>query len=324
MDWTIEPPHSLDYYYLEQAKRIRDKYDYVILCYSGGYDSTNVLETFYYNNIKLDKIVVAGAFDQDTAEMSDENHNGEIYYNAIPYVKELGLENILQVIDYTKLFDDTNNFSILNQNQNWIDLCGPWFSPHNWFWYDIEKYVVPEEYKNKKVAIIFGKDKPSLFFSNDGKQLLAPNGNMRLNGFLFRDTPVLSYASTDYKRNLYGNIERVDFYWDPEYTEILLKQIHVLYRYYQLSLINEYSREEGTQKFGDKTTNALVYNLRKKIIFKSPKSPTFLLSLRDNYLKQKTNNEIYEIHKKGLDELKYRTVDEEPAVVYSKFYSVTK
>ena len=107
LDWSIEPPHSLEYYYVEQAKRIRDKYDYVILCYSGGYDSTNILETFRYNNIKLDKIVVAGAFDQDTIDMSDENHNGEIYHNAIPYVKELGLESILQVVDYTKLFDNT-------------------------------------------------------------------------------------------------------------------------------------------------------------------------------------------------------------------------
>jgi hypothetical protein len=323
LDWSIEPPHSINHYYLEQAKRIRDKYDYVILCYSGGYDSTNILETFHFNNLKIDKIVVAGAFSQDTLNMSDENHNGEIYYNAIPYVKELGLENILEVIDYTKLFDDTKNFSILNQKESWIDLCGAWYSPHNWFWYDIEKFVVPDEYKNKKVAIIFGKDKPTLFFSADGKKIAAPNGGMQLNGFFFRDTPVTSYASTYKKRNMYGNIQRIDFYWDPEYPEILLKQLHILYRYYMLTKINSYSVDEGTQSYGKETTNSLVYNLRRKIIFKSPKSPTFYLSLRDNYLKEKTNNDINDFHQQGIKLLSQRIADD-PKPIFSKFYSIVK
>jgi hypothetical protein len=322
IDWTFEPPHSLDYYYLEQAKRIRDAYDYVILCYSGGYDSTNILETFHFNNIKLDKIVSVGAFDQDTTQSSDENHNGEIYQNVIPYVKELGLEHILQVIDYTKFFDNTKNFSILNQNQNWIDLCGAWFSPHNWFWYDIEKFVVPEEYKNKKVAIIFGKDKPSLFFSEKGKIVKLSDGTMQLNGFFFRDTPLLSYASTEYKRKLHGNIKRIDFYWDPEFPEILLKQLHVLHRYYTITYELLYDMKEGVPKFSDKTINDLVYNLRKPIIFKSPKSKTLELSLRDNYLKEKTNNSIYELHQKGLKELHQRVGPEKTQPVNSRFYGI--
>ena len=53
IDWSIEPPGTLDFYYKEQAQRIRDSYDYVILCFSGGADSTNILNTFYYNNIKI-------------------------------------------------------------------------------------------------------------------------------------------------------------------------------------------------------------------------------------------------------------------------------
>ena len=322
LDWTIEPPHSLDYYYLEQAKRIRDAYDYVILCYSGGYDSTNILETFHFNNIKLDKIVSVGAFDQDTIKLSDENHNGEIYHNVIPYVKQLGLGDILQVIDYTKLFDNTKNFSILNQNQNWIDLCGAWFSQHNWFWYDIEKFVVPEEYKNKKVAIIFGKDKPTLFFSQNGATL--PDGKIELNAFCFRDTPVLSYASTEYKRKLHGNIKRIDFYWDPEFPNILLKQLHVLYRYHKITYEHSYKKEEGVQKLGDKSINALIYNLRKPILFKSPKSGAFSLSLRDNFLKEKTNNDIHEMHQKGIWELRYRIGMDEPIPIQSKYYSITK
>ena len=53
LNWKIEPPEPIEYYYKEQAQRIRDQYDYLILCYSGGYDSTNILETYHFNNIKL-------------------------------------------------------------------------------------------------------------------------------------------------------------------------------------------------------------------------------------------------------------------------------
>ena len=55
LDWKTEPTESLEQLYKEQAQRIRDTYDKVILCYSGGYDSTNILETFYYNNIGIDR-----------------------------------------------------------------------------------------------------------------------------------------------------------------------------------------------------------------------------------------------------------------------------
>ena len=46
IDWSIEPLNTLQYHYKQQAQRIRDEYDYVILCYSGGADSTNILETY--------------------------------------------------------------------------------------------------------------------------------------------------------------------------------------------------------------------------------------------------------------------------------------
>lgn len=313
LDWTTEPPHSLDHYYLEKAKKIRDEYDYVILCYSGGYDSTNILETFYYNNLKIDKIVTVGAFDQDYLNFSDENHNGEIYHNAIPYLKELGLEHLLHKIDYSKLFDDTKNFSILNQKESWVNLSGSWFSPHNWLWYDIEKYAIPPEQKNKKVCILFGKDKPTLY-----------EKNKNIHGFYFRDTPITSYASTFFKRTQYDNIKRIDFYWDPESPEILLKQLHILYRYYMIVKKTSYDSAIGAQTFGDKTVNSLIYNLRKPILFKSPKSPTTYLSLRDNFLKQKNNSEIGTFYKKGIREILSRTKNKQLMTVNSKFYGLVK
>ena len=310
--WTLEPPQSLDYYYLEQAKRIRDQYDYVILCYSGGYDSTNILETFHYNGLKLDKIVAVGAFDQDNYTVSDENHNGELYLNVFPYIKELGLEGILQVVDYSKLFSDLSNFSILNQKDSWVDLCGGWFSPHHWFWHDAEKYIVPEEFKTKKVAILFGKDKPALFSTDTSL----------VSGFRFRDTPINSYGSTSLNRQNLDNIKRIDFYWDPEYPEILVKQLHILRRHFLLTQKLGYDDLEAVGTIGESSINSLVYNLRKPILFKSPKSKTYYLSLRDQFLKSKMNSLVAETHNRGIAELTARIGDKSPQPIFSKFYSI--
>lgn len=319
VDWKTEPPQTLDYYYKEQAQRIRDNYDYVILCYSGGYDSTNILETFHFNNIKLDKIVTVGAFKQDSISGVDDNHNGEIYHNVFPYIKELGLESITQQCDYTEYFNDVNNFSIARYDIDWVNHIGAWFSPHNWFWRDIEKYVVPPEWRDRKVALVFGKDKPSLFYSISGRnQEMLPNGNFKLNGFQFRDTPCTSYADIGMKES----IDRINFYWDPTYPEILVKQLHMLYRVYSIQMDNSYNPEIGVQKLSGMDINSIVYNLRKPILFKSPKSKTNLLSLRDNYLKDNKNSDVYRLYTSGTNYIAETIGISNLAVIESKFYDI--
>jgi len=313
LDWSKEPPESLSYYYLEQANIIRNKYDYVILCYSGGYDSTNILETFHFNGLRLDKIVTVGALDQDTFLKSDENHNGELYHNVFPYLKELGLEHITQVVDYSKLFNNVKNFSVSQYGADWIDHLGGWFSPHNWFWKDLEKYVVPTEFKYKKVAIIFGKDKPSLFAK-------IVNRKDKLNGFYFRDTPVTSYGNV----SSFENCDRINFYWDPNYPFILLKQLYTLRRFIAIkNVVENGGMHLGAQQLATTSINDIVYNLKKKIMFKSPKSSTPLLSLRDTFLKEKTNNDVCDLHKLGISEIDRRVGSEKVLPIYSRFYDLT-
>lgn len=289
LDWTIEPPESLEFYYKEQAQRIRDEYDYVVLFYSGGYDSSNILETFHFNNIKLDKIVCVGAFKQDSFHGVDENHNGEIYNNCYPYINELGLQSITQICDYTDYFDDVKNFSVYEYGEQWIENIGSWFSPHNWFWRDIHKYVVPENMKDKKVALLWGRDKP---------YTRKINGNVV---FRFTDRATTGYGGiVDL-----GNIHRINFYWDPNYPIIPVKQVHTLMKYGKLDQPN------------------LVYNLRKPILFKSAKSPSNLISLRDNFILYKTNSSVYDFYQQGMKTMMERVNPLEDFVVESRFY-ITK
>jgi hypothetical protein len=57
IDWKVEPTQSLQQLYKERAQQLRDKYKYLVLAFSGGADSTNVLEAFINNGIKLDEVV---------------------------------------------------------------------------------------------------------------------------------------------------------------------------------------------------------------------------------------------------------------------------
>jgi hypothetical protein len=52
-NWTVEPDLTLEQLYAARAWELRNKYDYLVLHFSGGADSTNILETFIKNNIFL-------------------------------------------------------------------------------------------------------------------------------------------------------------------------------------------------------------------------------------------------------------------------------
>lgn len=283
VDWTVEPIESLDNLYLQQAQRIRDNYDYVALCYSGGYDSTNILETFVFNNIKLDKIVIVGALSQDSSSGVDENHNGELYHNAFPYIEHLGLSSITQVYDYTKMFDKPDAFSLSKYGHDWVNHLGGWYSPHNWFWRDAEKYVFPD-LGSRRGVLLFGRDKPHLTDSNT---------------FCFFDTPVNSYG------NVFGTpgIDRMNFYWDPTFPQVLVKQLHVLKKAKEVFKFSGYDSDQGCQTFGKVSVNDVLYNLRRPLVFKSSKSKTNILSLRDRYLLKTSSSPVHTLFDVGLKEL---------------------
>lgn len=276
VDWKKELKEDLSYYYKQQALRLREKYDYLILAYSGGYDSTNILETFVSNNIKLDKIVVVGAFSKDSAWGVDENHNGEIYHNAIPYLEKLGLMNITDVVDYTKYLNGENfkNLSIFETGSKWVHDIGSFFSVHNWFWKDAEKLVAPKDCFDKKVGLIFGADKPQIDKTYDGDV------------FAFTDAPITQYGNS----RGYKNVERIAFYWDPEYTDLLVKQVQQL---------------KQKKCYGPNQKNAakILYELKNSLKFESPKSGNVFWSLRDAYMSREKDTEMFKFYESGLKEI---------------------
>ena len=56
-NWAVEPSETLNNLYRQRARQLREKYDYLVLCYSGGSDSNNILEAFIAEGLVIDEIV---------------------------------------------------------------------------------------------------------------------------------------------------------------------------------------------------------------------------------------------------------------------------
>lgn len=293
INWNIEPPLSLQEYYEEHATKIRNDYDKVILCFSGGFDSTQILETFHYNNIILDKIVTIGSFSQDINTISDSNNNLEAYQNAFPLINKFGLSEKFEVIDYVEKFKDFRSFKIYQYGNSWIDETSTWASPYHIFWKHLEEHVVPFNWRDKKVAIIMGKERIAITLFNDKL------------GVYFNDKMFTCHGNS--MGNEYAT--RINFYSDPSYTLIQQKQAHIIHKIYNnytqnLNLSKEESLRRITKLINNvpRTENGFVsplYNIRNNIAYKSPKNPG-IFSKRDNFLLREKNSVIADFYKMGL------------------------
>lgn len=317
VNWSVEPKLSLPELYKAQAQKLRDKYDYVILCYSGGYDSTQILETFVTNGIKLDKIITVGAFSQDDSSNSDANMNIEAYKNAFPYIQKLGLQSIHEVIDYTKYFANPNQLSLFHYGNDWTNELGNWLSPHHLFWRDIENLVIPSSWKDKKTALVFGIERPYPFEYAEGHYRFA-----------FKDILVTTYGN---KRGT-EFCDRVFFYWDVNFPDIVVKQLHVIKNVCEgLHLRTKQSREDclaqvkrvvEQPRWVNGRDLSPIYNIANPLVVKSPKSTDKLLSARDRYFVKATSSTIYDFYSAGINYYKSKLGADQVPPIFTKYYKV--
>jgi hypothetical protein len=285
LSWKIEPTESLENLYRERAQWIRDNYEYVILCYSGGNDSTNVLETFYYNNIHIDEILVVGALSQDPFSGSDANHNGDLYHNVFPTLNSLNLPNTkITIVDYTEYFNDVNQFSLVNTyGADYLDYIGTHKSLHNLFWSDLKKFIGKDN--NKKTAWIMGIEKVELRYLSSIPYVVFNNLNHHNYG--------MSYINE--------NFQRVNFYSDPTEisAKIQIKQAHVLNNLIKSS-VPDYDLKFRKNPISSKLKNNLFYSYKIKMNFQSIKGSNRFVSARDTFILQKKNSEVHRLFGEAL------------------------
>lgn len=218
-DWTQEPTENILELYRRRAQQLRDKYDYIVLMYSGGADSTNVLKSFVDNDIKIDEVV---SYMNYAATGDKDNYfNAEIFKISIPVAEQLKTDYPWlkhRVIDLTEIIID---YFKKNQTKfDWIYEMNMLFSPNN-----SSKESLPLKikdwadiiYSGKKFCVLWALDKPRIAHKN-GK-------------FLFRFIDILDNAAT--VKSISGQQPYTDelFYWTPDLPEILIKQGHLIKTY---------------------------------------------------------------------------------------------
>lgn len=174
---TILGKNSLENLYKQRAQQLRDSYDYLILHYSGGSDSHNILHTFLKNNIKLDEVCVKwikplqdGKFYvPNTYDKTARNSASEWDFSIKPtldWLKSNRPEIKINVIDYGSNLSD-KEISVdaseqriidMNINRGSLGTFSMWVNP------SLESTALRRN--SKKVGHIYGIDKPMLIIKD--------------------------------------------------------------------------------------------------------------------------------------------------------------
>ena len=287
IDWTREPNFSLEDLYKFRAKQIRDEYEYVVLSYSGGSDSTEILETFLNNNIFIDEIqtVHYSGLIKKTEESIIMNNDSlavmlEYQKAVLPKLKrvrELSPNTKITEIDVSEYTHNqiTNNkldyMGLSGQTTNGTGLIKPLrtntFYMHN---YNQQNFKI-----SKKTAFVRGYDKPILNIENG--RLMFRFSDITLHG-----VKMIRSGQID---DLY-TFE--DFFWSRKFPLIPVKQSHVIKKRIQKdkvlreSIVNfnekmikfnetNDSRTSFTTEVLERVYSKLIYKYENTIDFIAPK-----------------------------------------------------
>lgn len=261
-DWTTEPPGSLEYWYGVRAQQIRDKYDYIVLFYSGGADSHNVLQSFVRNNLFIDEIAQYHNLD---AEHGNKKAwlNEEVVETSVPITQELIATNPIYSNTQHRLIDltDIQKQILLKDDNRWDHWykMNNYYTPNNLAISYIREYVPAYKEladKGKKVCFIWAIEKPVVDFSNDKFSVSFVDGT--------------DYAVSPRSQMLNNDWEHDEFfYWSPDLPELACKQAHVVKRYLQgltpadVDGIHVLGRDIVHDQYG---TNITTYISRAKIV----------------------------------------------------------
>jgi hypothetical protein len=231
-NWNNDPcPElSLGDLYRLRAEKLRQEHDYVVLMYSGGPDSTNILDTFCDNGLRIDEIVNFNSYNS-TALVDGTLNNADFIYNVRPRLEQLRSEGKLdaKITIYDEVDMSLQHWHRMKK-MGWDDIATCLGGPNMWlnipYAHQYGSALWKRIQSKEKVCIIYGHDKPSSVII-DGKRAIyhssLPLGNF---GEVVKQYPALMAPLVKACHW---------FYVSPDSASIVMKQSYILNQFCNLN-----------------------------------------------------------------------------------------
>jgi len=334
-DWTVEPNQTLDELYDKRAKELREKYDYIIILYSGGADSHNLLTSFLRQNLKVDELLVIhfekGTVSVKNLDKNDQSSSNSLYsehvLQTIPRLKDI--HNLYPDIKITvsDLTDHVFDSYLKSNDDGWIENRRELLSPVSGVRWDIAAIDDVRKVldKNQKIGVILGVCKPRSAIN-------------KFNDFVVGFTDRATNSGVENYLQGYDNATVEYFYWNPNAFEIICNQAHVIKKYLELNPVHQ---KIWTVPIGTKVYNLIHEKMLRNIIYSTWNNNWFqadkpILDWNREYdhwfLINHTESRAYQIWKEGINSMvkmasKYVYTNDngpEGLVSFKKIYRVGK
>jgi len=241
-NWSQEPTESLDELYKKRAEQLRRNYDYLILFYSGGYDSANMLHAFLDNGIYPDEICIFySRFDTVSNQYLELR---DYTWEKVKTIEQQYPNIKIRRLDYSDYFFEWDKIiDRFNTGKRYIDHFGSSLSI-NHILRNVMCHLVDDWTQlinqNKSVSYIHGHEKPQLRYFN--------------NRWIFNFHDALTQLCVGpIGQMIADNRSAVHeaFYWAPTRTcaDIIIKQCHLLKQLYDARAREDFSKIEGAKKY---------------------------------------------------------------------------
>jgi len=218
--WNQEPTQSLEELYAARARDLRERYDYLVLHFSGGSDSCNILETFIRNRIDLDEIITRGSYSHSTGStgvVAATDIYSECLTQAAPlaqWAKDTHFPHMkVSVVETSSIILD-----YYQQNHAWAEMGGNGLTPGMCIKSNIDlidPYWQKLADRGLKVTHIYGVDKPKIYRHKQ-------NFYTRWQDSLLGEFNSARTINSDHPQYIEC------FYWGTRAVPLQIKQLHVL------------------------------------------------------------------------------------------------
>lgn len=276
-DWTIEPTSTLWDLYKKRARQIREKYDYVVLWYSGGSDSHNLLTAWIEEGCEIDEIACTWNFET----------TGDLYNHQNSEITRVVQPHIEQLRDRGLKF----KFRLLNMPDYSLKLFKKW-GPH------FEYLVNHHASINNPAKSLFREE------VEDYRQMLHGGINLGFvwgvdkcfvnyhdNRFFCHFIDCIDNCVSPYTQNKSGWNDEL-FYWSPDFPLLPIKQAHVLKNFLQTchdprfyrDMIGSWYNPTIKKYLHIPAVKRLLYPKWSNKIFVEKRTSSYIYSQRDDWL----------------------------------------